>query len=467
VGLPPDFNALKQNGWDGVHFWRKIYDEVIEHTLPENAVNGEAEEIAAVEAAEAAAFEFNFELPTLPQMPQLPPEFHEAVNVTKQLMHIAFRELGSEPLSPVEIALGVGKLASIRDAERKAPRPNPAVPAMSAAEMRGAIRHAQMANAIYGMTGDEIAEAFGGVSLWSHGEPGKANFAVVRIGDEVVVVIQGSWGMEDALTCLDAMSVRFPPSSTDPAEYAHAGFVEAARRIHAEIDHILRREAMTARRITFTGHSLGGGVANVLAVMYNRRFRGRRVRVRSLGVAAPPALSPKLAVGANKICTNLVNSHDIVPRASIMAAQRLLKDLLELRDNEPVVGQMPRFERMAYAMLKDVQREEVVVQNGHETIRTAGPLAPLDFHHIEETASGFVMSKKPGYQLAELDLTRTGMVSDHIGARYISRLKQLYSDRLQWEQAQPTKSRFARFVPRGAAFHAFPVDFSSAFWIEH
>ena len=56
--------------------------------------------------------------------------------------------------------------------------------------------------------------------------------------------------------------------------------------------------------------------------------------MRSVGLAAPPCMSPSLARRANRISLNFVNGFDIVPRASVLAAKHVGRDLLEKRADE-------------------------------------------------------------------------------------------------------------------------------------
>ena len=45
-------------------------------------------------------------------------------------------------------------------------------------------------------------------------------------------------------------------------------------------------------------------------------------------------MSPSLARRANRISLNFVNGYDIVPRASVLAAKHVGRDLLEKRADE-------------------------------------------------------------------------------------------------------------------------------------
>jgi hypothetical protein len=65
-----------------------------------------------------------------------------------------------------------------------------------------------------------------------------------------------------------------------------------------------------------------------------------------------------------------------------------------------------------------------IVQNGARTERYTSDLAPLDFYHIEHGSVGTsVVTKKPGSELESIDLTRHGLISDHIAGRYVAWLR--------------------------------------------
>merc|ERR1719353_2231779 len=163
--------------------------------------------------------------------------------------------------------------------------------------------------------------------------PREPPYAVLRRGAEVVVMLKGSTGPDDALTCLDALSVPFPPGTADKRNFAHAGFAEVANFMDSEVKQVIHEAAASGMVwLTFTGHSLGGAVANLLAVQYEIRYP--LVNVRSVGLAAPPSMSPNLARRANRITLNFVNGFDIVPRASVLAAKHVLNDLLDLQAAE-------------------------------------------------------------------------------------------------------------------------------------
>ena len=75
--------------------------------------------------------------------------------------------------------------------------------------------------------------------------------------------------------------------------FAHAGFASSATFLLEQISELLDDEYATgARRITLTGHSLGGSVGQLMGLVLKRQSRFD-VRVVAFGPA--PCMSPALA----------------------------------------------------------------------------------------------------------------------------------------------------------------------------
>ncbi len=118
----------------------------------------------------------------------------------------------------------------------------------------------------------------------------------------IVLAIRGSFSPRDLLTDLCASCENFIVedeleigeigtyrNSTTPRLLfgrAHKGMVDAARTIAAMTGKIISEEldAHPDYKLICVGHSLGGGVAAIIAAMWQRRFR---TRVRSIGYGNP------------------------------------------------------------------------------------------------------------------------------------------------------------------------------------
>jgi pimeloyl-ACP methyl ester carboxylesterase len=440
---PEVLAALPQASWDDVTFWQNIYAEVHEHFdrggRPDDHQGPPVPE-ALPEVLPEPPLHSWFGL-RLPEWPKPPSQVPEAINVTKQLIQIALNDFPRDKtMSAYEFALGLGKLAAANDLERVATAPtgNNRVPQRVVEQ---GLRIGTLAHQIYFKTGEHLARDHGMTCLQYRvsKRPREPPYAVLKRGQEVIVTLKGSTGPDDALTCLDALSVPYPSDTVNPRNFAHAGFAEVANWMDAEVKDVIHEAAAGGMMwLTFTGHSLGGAVANLLAVQYELRYP--HVGVRSVGLAAPPGMSPSLARRANRISLNFVNGFDIVPRASVLAAKHVGRDLLEKRADEalPKPSAPPqRFSRILSMLIRDANRtrpcecerkatEVRIVQNGQETVRIAADLKPLDFYHLERGStwsdSSFV-TKKAGSELERIDLTRHGLISDHIAGRYIDQLR--------------------------------------------
>merc|ERR1719238_1527615 len=297
-------------------------------------------------------------------------------------------------MSVYDLAFSLGKLAAANDLERvpMAPTGKDRVPRRV---LEQGVRIGSLAHEIYFKTGEQLARDHGMECLQYRvpTRPREPPYAVLKRGPEVVVMLKGSTGPDDALTCLDALSVPFPPDTVNPRNFAHAGFAEVANFMDSEVKQVIHEAAASGMVwLTFTGHSLGGAVANLLAVQYELRYP--HVGVRSVGLAAPPCMSPSLARRANRISLNFVNGFDIVPRASVMAAKHLVKDLLDLQADESVAERRAARaarptrlrERLIGMLIRDANRtrnrplatQVEIVQNGAQTLRYTDDLQPLD-----------------------------------------------------------------------------------------
>merc|ERR1719238_2624804 len=237
-------------------------------------------------------------------------------------------------MSVYDLAFSLGKLAAANDLERvpMAPTGKDRVPRRV---LEQGVRIGSLAHEIYFKTVQQLARDHGMECLQYRvpTRPREPPYAVLKRGPEVIVMLKGSTGPDDALTCLDALSVPFPSDTVNPRNFAHAGFAEVANWMDAEVKQVIKEAAASGMMwLTFTGHSLGGAVANLLAVQYEIRYPF--VNVRSVGLAAPPCMSPNLAKRANRISLNFVNGFDIVPRASVLAAKHVLNDLLDMQADE-------------------------------------------------------------------------------------------------------------------------------------
>lgn len=142
----------------------------------------------------------------------------------------------------------------------------------------------------------------------------------------LVLAVRGTWHPIDLLTDLDCRPVGVAALGHDG--HAHRGMLESARRLDALLREPVR-EALAARpgySLVLTGHSLGGGVASLLAALWGPTFFVGGVDSRKLRcfVYGPlGTLTLPLAHAAACCVTSVVNAQDAVPRLSFGSAMNL------------------------------------------------------------------------------------------------------------------------------------------------
>ena len=165
---------------------------------------------------------------------------------------------------------------------------------------------------------------------------------VDRRSEAIVVTIRGSVRLQDVLTDLvcDHATVEGSPLGSGTA---HAGMLKAAQRLLAALRPTLVSALLQhpSFSLLFCGHSLGGGLAALLATLLGPSLevanpdgsQARRVPVRAYAYGAPAVLSLDLARAASALVTSVVEGADMVPRFGLATA-RDLRDMLGLLHRE-------------------------------------------------------------------------------------------------------------------------------------
>ena len=157
----------------------------------------------------------------------------------------------------------------------------------------------------------------------------------------LVLAVRGTWHPIDLLTDLDCRPVALAALGHDG--HAHRGMLESARRLDALLREPVR-EALAARpgySLVLTGHSLGGGVASLLAALWGPTFAvgGGDCRELRCFVYGPlGTLTLPLAHAAAGCVTSVVNAQDAVPRLSFGSAMNLRAALVALAQEGRGVG---------------------------------------------------------------------------------------------------------------------------------
>ncbi|XP_065890020.1 diacylglycerol lipase-alpha-like isoform X2 [Dysidea avara] len=150
----------------------------------------------------------------------------------------------------------------------------------------------------------------------------------------VVLSIRGSMSLKDALTDLNLSMTSI---HVDDAAYhdrvmkVHSGMLHAAKNIKkiigTRLTEIFRSEQYRDYKLIITGHSLGAGVAAVLAVLYHSRYEN----LHCYSFSPPGALFTLPLVEYSKpFITTIIYGSDIVPRMTFRGLLYLKRTMVNL-----------------------------------------------------------------------------------------------------------------------------------------
>eukprot|EP00873_Tetraselmis_striata_P018270 jgi/Tetstr1/438534/TSEL_027086.t1 len=233
------------------------------------------------------------------------------------------------PVSATDLVCGLAR-ASARVAEREPPqRGDPNDPLLSDPDLLGALRHwLCVAEAAYAGVAwrfcliAHMPESALLASAWcATSERPAYMLAADPSRRTLVVAVRGTAEPVDML-----INAAFSPAPFQHGT-AHSGMLAAARAVLAAIRQPLEAAlaASPAFSVTFTGHSLGGSVAALLALQVQEELPSVQVHCFAFSPAA--CLSLELARAAASVVTAVAATHDIVPCLSLPALNKLAKQM--------------------------------------------------------------------------------------------------------------------------------------------
>jgi hypothetical protein len=161
---------------------------------------------------------------------------------------------------------------------------------------------------------------------------------------EVMLAVRGTASVHDVATDIRAVPAAFPPPPDGAGDwtavggtFAFAGMARAAQYIFEETAPALRALATAGYGIVLTGHSLGAGVASLLAVLVRDDLDDNGLAasgVRCFGFATPACVDEVLARRCERggLVTAVVLHDDVVPRLTATSLRRLMSELLRQRE---------------------------------------------------------------------------------------------------------------------------------------
>lgn len=166
-----------------------------------------------------------------------------------------------------------------------------------------------------------FAEIRGGASLHASGR-GSHRPAFCMLGSverrEAVLVVRGTNDLSDVLTDSYAEGTPFCGG------WAHTGMARAARWLRREVGPALQQLRACGYSITLAGHSLGAGVASLLAALLLPEYPD----ITMVGFATPSCASGRtLLRRLGACCCSVILRNDAVPRATLSSVRCLLDEL--------------------------------------------------------------------------------------------------------------------------------------------
>ncbi|EHB07902.1 Sn1-specific diacylglycerol lipase beta [Heterocephalus glaber] len=149
--------------------------------------------------------------------------------------------------------------------------------------------------------------------------------------ESVVVAVRGTMSLQDILTDLSAESESLHLDTDLQDCLAHKGISQASRYVYRQLvdDGILSQAFSIAPeyRLVVVGHSLGAGVAALLAIM----LRSSYPQVRAYTFSPPRGLlSKSLHEYSKGFIVSLVLGKDVIPRLSVTSLKDLKKRILRV-----------------------------------------------------------------------------------------------------------------------------------------
>lgn len=106
---------------------------------------------------------------------------------------------------------------------------------------------------------------------------------------------------------------------------AHAGILLASRQLLTTHRNTIQSFADAGFEIILCGHSLGAGVASLMAVQLKESIPD----VTCVGIASPPCLTRRAAEECSSYITTIVADDDLVARSSVHSLISLLNSMLQ------------------------------------------------------------------------------------------------------------------------------------------
>jgi hypothetical protein len=190
--------------------------------------------------------------------------------------------------------------------------------------------------------------------------------AISRERKLALVGVKGTSGLEELITdCVGGIvthALEGPFIQGSPREVrCHEGIALAATRLAEDLGVIVQALLLPAGyRLLITGHSLGAGVAALVAVILRSRIPRLRDDedgvIRVLAFGSPPVLDHDAALACAGFVSSIVNNSDVIPRMSLSNLVVMSRMLQAVHDKMAEKGVSPQDLKSTAALMQWLAR---------------------------------------------------------------------------------------------------------------
>jgi len=125
-------------------------------------------------------------------------------------------------------------------------------------------------------------------------------------------------------------------NADDAPDLVHGGVLQAARFVLARCGDLLRVLSESGVKVAVVGHSLGAGVATVVAMVLREELKVSNVLC--FAYAPPPAVSRRAALRCKEYVFSAVHCDDVIPRTGVAQLKAFVASVCKLRDIQRMGG---------------------------------------------------------------------------------------------------------------------------------